>query len=152
MPKRPLPGDPAPDFELEGTDGPFRLGDLRGERVILLFYPADNSTVCTRQFCSYRDQVERFGQLGARAVGISAQDLDSHRRFIAQHGLTLPLLSDPEHSVAKAYSAHSAIIGTKRATFIVDEEGTVRYRHDNLLSLGYDSAAELGRALEALSR
>src|SRR5919199_6304171 len=115
MPKRPQPGDPAPDFELEGTDGPFRLSDHRGQRVVLLFYPGDNTPVCTRQLCSYRDHAEEVDDLDAVIVGISSQDLDSHAAFVAQHGLNVPLLADTDGSVAKLYDAHAPVIGTRRA-------------------------------------
>src|SRR5277367_18335 len=97
MAKSPRVGEPAPDFELEGTDGPFRLSEHRGERVVLLFYPGDETLVCTRQFCSYRDDNTRLQALDATIVGISAQDVESHESFIAAHGLTIPLLADVDH-------------------------------------------------------
>ena len=81
MAKHPAVGDEAPDFELEGTDGTFRLSEHRGERVLLLFYPGDETTVCTKQFCSYRDNAEAFGALGVTAVGISGKDVESKRSF-----------------------------------------------------------------------
>src|ERR1700741_2706754 len=112
MAKEPRVGEQAPDFELPGTSGPFKLSDHRGERVVLLFYPGDNTAVCTKQFCSYRDRAEDFGALGATVVGISSQDLASHEGFIAKHHLTVPLLADVDGQVARAYSAHSARLGT----------------------------------------
>ena len=87
MAKEPRVGEQAPDFELSGTDGPFKLSDHRGERVVLLFYPGDNTAVCTKQFCSYRDRAEDFSALNATVVGISSQDLASHEGFIAKHSL-----------------------------------------------------------------
>jgi AhpC/TSA family len=93
MAKTPQVGEQAPDFELDGTDGPFKLSDHRGERVVLLFYPGDNTMVCTKQFCSYRDRAQEFTALNATVVGISAQDLDSHRGFVDKHGLTVPSAS-----------------------------------------------------------
>ncbi len=87
MAKTPQVGEPAPDFELEGTGGPFKLSEHRGERVVLLFYPGDNTMVCTKQFCSYRDRADDFAALDATVVGISSQDLDSHRGFTDKHGL-----------------------------------------------------------------
>jgi thioredoxin-dependent peroxiredoxin len=149
MAKAPAVGDPAPDFELQGTDGAFRLSDHRGERVVLLFYPGDNTMVCTKQFCSYRDRAEDFAALDATVVGISSQDLDSHRGFIDKHRLTVPLLADVDHAVARAYSAHSAL-GTKRAVIVVDEDGVVRHRHDHMLGLDYQSVDDLKGALGAL--
>ena len=143
----PREGDPAPDFELPGTEGPFRLADHRGRRVLLLFYPGDNTPVCTRQFCSYRDHAEDVSGLGAVIVGISAQDLDSHAGFVAKHGLNIPLLADEDGSVAKAYGAWRSVVGTRRAVFAIDEEGVIRHRHMHALGLDYQDVDELKQAL-----
>jgi peroxiredoxin Q/BCP len=148
--KKPQAGDPAPDFELDGTDGSFRLSDHRGERVVLLFYPGDNTAVCTKQFCSYRDNAEAFGALDATVVGISAQGVASHRDFSDKHGLTVPLLADESGRVAKSYGAHAPVAGTKRAVIIVDEEGIVRHRHDHLFGLGFQTVGDLREALDSL--
>jgi peroxiredoxin Q/BCP len=118
--------------------------------VVLLFYPADESMVCTKQFCSYRDRADDFAALEATVVGISAQDLASHEQFTAKHGLNVPLLADVDKSVAKSYSAYSSPLGTKRAVIIIDEDGIVRHRHDHMLGLDYQSVDELKSALEAL--
>ena len=112
MAKRAQVGDPAPDFELPGTDGTFRLSDHLGERVVLLFYPGDFTPVCTRQFCSYSERAEDVDGLGATLVGISSQGLDSHEQFVAKHGLNIPLLADEDCSVAKAYGVHARVVGT----------------------------------------
>lgn len=149
MAKSPQVGDPAPDFELPGTGGSFKLSDHRGERVVLLFYPGDNTPVCTRQFCSYRDRAADFSALHATVVGISAQDVDSHEAFTAKHGLGVPLLADVDRAVAKTYSATNRM-GTKRAVIVIDEQGIVRHRHDHLLGLDYQSVDDLKQALEAL--
>lgn len=151
MSRKPQVGDEAPDFELEGTDGPFRLSDHRGERVVLLFYPGDDTPVCTRQFCSYRDQPEAFSDLAATVVGISAQDLESHSTFIAKHGLNVPLLADLDNSTAKAYGAYAPVVGTRRAVVIVDEQGVVRHRHDHTLGLDFQTVDDLREALEEIS-
>jgi peroxiredoxin Q/BCP len=148
----PRVGDPAPDFELEGTDGPFRLSGHRGERVVLLFYPGDNTAVCTRQFCSYRDEAEGFDALEATVVGISTQSVESHRDWTAKHGLTVPLLADPRGKVAKAYGAHRALGGATRAVVIVDEQGTVGHRHDHMLGLDYQTVDDLREALDSMPR
>jgi thioredoxin-dependent peroxiredoxin len=149
MPKTPVVGEVAPDFELPGTDGPFKLLDHRGERVVLLFYPGDNTTVCTKQFCSYRDRPDEFGALNATVVGISAQDVDSHEGFTQKFSLNVPLLADVDKSVAKAYSATNRL-GTKRAVIVIDEQGIVRHRHDHLLGLDYQSVDDLKAALAAI--
>lgn len=151
MPKHPSVGEQAPDFELAGTDGVFRLSDHRGERVVLLFYPGDGTPVCTRQFCSYRDRAEDLDALDAVVVGISSQSLDSHAQFTAKHGLTVPLLADVGSRVAKQYGAHGAPLRTKRAVIVIDEEGVVRYRHDHLFGLDYQSVDELQAALASLA-
>ena len=111
MAKKPQVGDPAPDFELEGTNGSFKLSDHRGERVVLLFYPGDNTAVCTKQFCSYRDNAEAFGALDATVIGISGQSLASHRDFSEKHGLTVPLLADEGGDVAMSYGARAPVVG-----------------------------------------
>src|SRR5689334_24309110 len=109
----PAIGDPAPDFTLEGSAGPFSLSAHRGERVVLLFYPGDETTVCTKQFCSYRDRAEDFASLDATVVGISSQDLASHEGFTAKHSLNVPLLADVDAKVARAYGAYSQVLKTK---------------------------------------
>ena len=150
MAKTPQVGEQAPDFTLEGTDGTFRLSDHRGERVVLLFYPGDNTMVCTKQFCSYRDRAQDFASLNATVVGISSQDLASHEGFTSKHSLNVPLLADVDKTVAKAYSAFSSRLGTKRAVIMIDEQGIVRHRHDHLLGLDYQSVDDLKATLDAL--
>jgi peroxiredoxin Q/BCP len=148
----PQVGDPAPEFALDGTAGTFRLSEHRGDRVVLLFYPGDNTAVCTRQFCSYRDEAEGFDALEATVVGISSQSVESHRDWTAKHGLTVPLLADPQGKVAKAYGAHRTLRGTTRAVVIVDEDGLVGYRHDHLLGLDFQTVDELRDALASMPR
>ena len=143
----PREGDQAPDFELEGTEGPFRLSEQRGKRVLLLFYPGDNTPTCTRQFCSYRDHAEDVSGLGAVIVGISAQSVDTHAGFVAKHGLNIPLLADEKGNVAKAYGAWRPIAGTRRAVFAIDEQGVIRHRHMHTLGLDYQDVEELQEAL-----
>lgn len=151
MGKTPAVGDLAPDFELEGTAGPFKLSDQRGKRVVLLFYPGDNTPVCTSQFCSYRDRPEELAGLDATVVGISSQSVESHRAFAGRHGLNVPLLADPGGKVAKAYSAFARRLGlTRRAVVVIDEQGVVRHRHDHLLGLAYRSVDDLRETLAGL--
>jgi len=150
MAKTPQVGEAAPDFELPGTEGPFRLSEHRGERVVLLFYPGDNTMVCTKQFCSYRDRAEDFAALHATVVGISSQDLGSHEAFTAKHSLNVPLLADVDKQVARSYDAFSSRLGVKRAVIVIDEEGVVRHRHDHLLGLDYQSVDELKSVLDGL--
>lgn len=145
------PGDPAPDFTLEGTDGTFTLSDHRGERVVLLFYPGDETLVCTKQMCSYRDRAADVSGLDATLVGISGKDAASKEAFKANHGLTVPLLADPDKAVAKAYGLVQRPLGVvKRATVIVDEEGRVAHWHENVLGLTFDSVDDIAEALAGL--
>jgi peroxiredoxin Q/BCP len=147
MAKGPQVGDVAPDFTLEGTDGPFRLADHRGGRVVLLFYPGDETPVCTKQFCSYRDRADDMSALDATVVGISPQDLDSHEAFAAHHGLTVPLLADADKDVARAYGVLRPVLGTQRAAFVIDADGRVAWRKVHALGLDYVRVDELRDAL-----
>jgi peroxiredoxin Q/BCP len=146
-------GDPAPDFSLEGPDGTFTLSEHRGERVVVLFYPGDDTTVCTKQFCSYRDAGDRIAELDATLVGISTQDVASKIAFKAKHGLTTCLVADPDGATATAYGVYAKRLRmAKRTAFIVDEDGRVAYRHANFASLTYDDADDLRAALARLPR
>jgi peroxiredoxin Q/BCP len=149
MAKKPQVGEEAPDFELPGTEGTFRLSGHKGERVVLLFYPGDDTPVCTKQFCSYRDRPDDFASLNATIVGISAQGLDSHQEFTAKHSLNVPLLADVDKAVAMKYDAAGAL-GVKRAVIVIDEQGIVRHRHDHRLGLDYQSVDELKEVLDKL--
>jgi thioredoxin-dependent peroxiredoxin len=142
-------GERAPDFALAGTGGrTFRLGDYRGRWLVLAFYPGDFTPVCTRQFCSYRDAADRLDELDAEVVGVSPQSLDSHERFRAKYGLTVPLLADCERSVIRAYGVLGPGGLVRRSIFIVDPDGIVRYRQVALLGLHYQDVEELKQSLQ----
>lgn len=143
-------GNLAPDFELDGTDGRFKLSDQRGRRVVLLFYPGDFTPVCTKQFCSYAERADEIAELDAVVVGISAQPVERHEEFKAMHAIPVPLLADTDRSVAKAYGLSQPLFGTKRAAVIVDEEGRIAHRHVHMLGLDYQTVDELREALDAL--
>jgi peroxiredoxin Q/BCP len=143
-------GDPAPDFELDGTEGRFRLSEHRGERVVLLFYPGDFTPVCTKQFCSYAERAEDMSSLDATVVGISAQDVDSHSKFVTDNGIPVPLLADTDKTVAKQYGASVPVVGTRRAVVIVDERGKVAYKHVHTLGLDFQTVDDIKEALDAL--
>jgi peroxiredoxin Q/BCP len=143
-------GDPAPLFELPGTGGKtYSLADYRGRKVILAFYPGDFTAVCTKQFCSYRDQSEKLDGLGAEVVGISPQSVDSHERFSEEKRLNVPLLADEDKEVARAYGVLAGPM-VRRAIFVVDEEGIVRHRKVTLAGLTYESVDDLERAVAAI--
>lgn len=142
-------GDKAPDFDLEGTEGRrYRRADCRGHWLVLAFYPGDFTAVCTRQFCSYRDAGDRLDDLDATVWGISPQSVESHERFRRKYGLTVPLLSDPDRAVIRAYGVLGPGGLVRRSIFMVDPGGRVRYRHAALLGLHYRDVDELRSALE----
>ena len=146
----PKVGDDAPDFELDGTNGRFKLSDHRGVKVVLLFYPGDFTPVCTKQFCSYAERPEDFAALDATVVGISAQSVERHNEFQSAHSIPVPLLADVDRKVAKAYGLSQPILGTRRAVVIVGEDGRIAYRHAHLLGVDYQTVDELSEALAAL--
>jgi thioredoxin-dependent peroxiredoxin len=143
-------GQRAHDFELEGTDGPFRLSDHLGERVVLLFYPGDNTPVCTKQFCSYAERADDMRDLPATVIGISSQGIESHREFQAKNSIPVPLLADVDKSVAKAYGACAPVVGTRRAVIVVDEAGTIRHHHVHRLGLDFQTVDQIRAVLEDL--
>jgi peroxiredoxin Q/BCP len=143
-------GDAAPDFELPGTGArTYRLADYRGRKLVLAFYPGDFTAVCTRQFCSYRDQGERLDGIGAEVLGISPQSVDSHERFVAEKSLNVPLLADEDREVARAYGVLAGPL-VRRAIFVVDEQGVVRHRKVSLTGLSFDSVEDLERAVASI--
>jgi peroxiredoxin Q/BCP len=123
-------GNRAPDFSLTDQKGdPWKLSDYRGRVVVLLFYPGDETPVCTKQMCSLRDRWEDYHATGAEVVGISANSDESHQSFTANHRLPLTLLSDPDHAVARLYSAMSLIPGKMgRAVIVIGPDGRVSYK------------------------
>ena len=145
-------GDQAPFFELEGTGSEtYRLSDFGDTGVILAFYPGDFTPVCTKQFCSYRDGGDRLEGLGVPMMGISPQSVESHERFADRHGLTVPLLSDPGKKIARAYGVVGPAGFIRRAVFLVDNEGVIRYRHVAPFGLRYQDVGDLERAVSTLA-
>ena len=120
---------PAPDFALrDGNDKEWRLSDQRGKVVVLLFYPGDETPVCTKQMCSVRDRWEDYMATSAEVVGISSDSVESHRKFSEHHNLPLRLLSDADTKVADLYGARSFIPGrVARSVFVIDGKGVLRY-------------------------
>jgi peroxiredoxin len=140
----------APDFTLQSDNGDsFRLSEHAGEKILLVFYPGDNTPVCTAQLCEYRDGIEEFSGLGVTVVGISSDDLESHREFRRKHDLPFILLSDTDLSVAKLYDS-KGVMGMKRSVFLVDEQGVIRYAHIETLALFRRRSEELIEAISAL--
>ncbi|MBC7931386.1 MAG: peroxiredoxin, partial [Rubrivivax sp.] len=129
-------GDPATDFTLkDGAGRDWHLSDHFGRTVVLLFYPGDETPVCTRQLCSVRDNWESYRETGAEVVGISTDTVESHRSFAENHHLPLTLLSDPRGEVSRTFGARSWLPGrSARAVVVIDARGIVRYRKVQSLS------------------
>ncbi len=128
-------GKQAPDFTLEDHNGePFKLSDQAGRSLLLVFYPGDNTPVCTRQLCEYRDGIEQFSDLGVEVIGISRDDPASHRKFRERHRLPFVLLSDPDLKVAEQYGCRG-VLGMKRGVFLLDASQQVRYAHVEAVSV-----------------
>lgn len=146
-------GDPgegaeAPGFTLEGTGGrTYRLSDYRGQPVVLVFYPGDETPVCTAQLRSYSSDIGRLDELGAVVLAISPQDVDSHERFAANRGLSMALLSDPDKAVGRAYGVLGPVGFYRRSVFVVDAGGIVRYAHRALAGLSFRPVSELVAAV-----
>jgi peroxiredoxin Q/BCP len=159
-------GDAAPDFELPGTGGKtYRLADYRGRKLVLAFYPGDATTVCTKQFCSYRDNADQLDRLDAEVLGISPQSVDSHEHWVQEQELNVPLLADEDLAVSKRYGT-TAWLGplarfteledvpggryVMRSIFVIDEEGVVRHRHTSRTGNSFQSVEDIERAVAAL--
>jgi thioredoxin-dependent peroxiredoxin len=144
-------GDAAPDFKLPGTGGEtYSLADFRGRPVVIVFYPGDDTPVCTKQLTSYTGDIAQFDDVGAQVLAISAQSVDSHERFADKHGFKFPLLSDPDKQVAQAYGTLGPLGFPRRSVFVVDGEGTIRYAHRAIAGLTYRSTEELVRVIRDL--
>ena len=145
-------GDAAPDFTLPATGGAeVSLSSLRGQPVVLVFYPGDNTPVCTLQLTSYNDDLGQFEGVGAQILGISPQDVASHEAFAAKHGFSFPLLADTDKAVGAAYGVLGPLGFYRRSVFVVDRAGTIRYAHRAVAGLTYRSTDELIAAVSAAS-
>jgi peroxiredoxin Q/BCP len=129
-------GGKAPAFRLQDGDGNVVSfpRDVAGARAVLYFYPKDDTPGCTKEACSFRDQIAPLRRLGIRVLGVSADGAESHRRFAAKHKLPFPLLSDPGHVVATEYGAFGEktlygkkVVGVIRSTFLLDAQGRIEH-------------------------
>ena len=151
MARPPAEGQPAPDFTLPSTAGEITLSQRCKDRsVLLVFYPGDDTPVCTKQLCDYRDHLGVFEDLGVDVLGINPQSLDSHRKFVEKHGLTFPLLADVDKSVCRSYGALNLMGMAKRALVLVGPDQRVRYSRVDL-PIFHRSASELEEVIEGLA-
>jgi peroxiredoxin Q/BCP len=131
MPKE---GTVAPNFVAKDANGEtVRLKDLRGQKVVLYFYPKDDTPGCTKEACSFRDAFADFKKRDIRVLGVSVDSEASHKKFTAKYKLPFTLLADPDHSIADTYGVYGekkfmgrTYMGVKRMTFLIDEKGKVK--------------------------
>jgi thioredoxin-dependent peroxiredoxin len=150
-------GDAAPGFELAGTDGTeagtrnYSLSEMAGKPVVLVFYPGDNTPVCTRQLNTYTSEFDQFTDLDAQVLALSPQDVASHTAFAeAQGGFAFPLLADTEKAVADDYGVVGPIGFYRRSVFVIDAEGIIRYAHRAVAGLTFRPTTEIVEALRSL--
>lgn len=131
----PEPGERAPDFEGVTQSGDtIRLSDFRGRKVALYFYPKDDTPGCTKQACNLRDEYEHLGDREIAVVGVSGDDVESHREFASKYNLPFPLVADPDRQILETYGVWGernlygrTFLGTSRTTFLIDEDGIVQH-------------------------
>lgn len=146
-------GDIAPDFSLKDARGDeWNLSEQRGKTVVLLFYPGDDTPVCTKQLCSVRDNWEQYEATGAEVVGISTDSVASHKAFAGKYNLTLRLLADEKGEVNKLYDAKSWLPGrSARAVVVIDKTGRVAYHKVQPVSLFRPKDDEILEAIRQAS-
>src|SRR6476619_6963575 len=147
-------GDTVPDFTLQdGSGSDWILSDYRGIVVVLMFYPGDDTPVCTKEMCSVRDHWSDYQASGAEVVGISTDSVESHDRFSAKYDLPLRLLSDSEGKIRDLYGANSLIPGrTGRAEFVIDPAGKIAYQKLRPIGLFRPSDTDVLAAIKAASK
>lgn len=143
-------GDMAPDFTLPSTEGEVTLSAQRGKPVLLVFYPGDDTPVCTVQLNEYNDSLDQFDGLGATVWAISPQSVESHRRFSeAQGGFGFPMLADESKTVFQAYGCLGPLGFPRRSVFVVGPDGRVTYAHRTVAGLSYRPVDELAAAVRS---
>lgn len=144
-------GDKAPDFTLPSTRGPVTLSKTLGTgAVLLVFYPGDDTAVCTKQLCNYRDNLDVFGDLGVQVIAINPQSEESHRRFADKHSLPFPVVADADKAVCKRYGALNLLGMAKRALVLVGRDGRIKWRRTDF-PIFHQSAADVKAALAGVA-
>lgn len=165
MAKIPDTGQVPPDFTLPGVAltggdaargeyarGEYTLSQQRGAPVVLAFYPGDNTSVCTKQLCSYTSGLESFTGFGATVWAISPQGLDSHEQFARKYGLAFPLLADERLTVSRSYGITLGGAGLRRSVFVIDADGVLRWKHVTLVGLTFPAAQTIAAQLADLRK
>jgi len=143
-------GDSAPDFTLQSTQGPFTLSKaLAKGAVLLVFYPGDDTPVCTKQLCNYRDNLDTFRDLGVQVVAINPQSEESHRKFADKHMLPLPVVADAGKTVCRQYGALNFLGMAKRALVLVGRDGKIKWRRTDF-PIFHQTAADVRAAVSSL--
>jgi thioredoxin-dependent peroxiredoxin len=152
----PKVGERAPDFSLPASDGnSYSLSQFKGKNhVVLVFYPGDDTPTCTKQLCDYRDGWGMFRKENAVVLGVSTNDMASHKSFVDKHNFQFPLLEDKDLKTCKEYDV--MMLGgllrmTNRAVFIIDKEGVIRYKHVETLPFFKRSKEELLEELKKIN-
>lgn len=151
-------GTSAPAFTLDGINGDgtgprtFSLEEFRGSPVVLVFYPADNSPVCTAQLRSYTDDMASFASVGAQVLALSPQSVEAHADFASRNGgFGFPLLSDAEKVVGRAFEILGPIGFYRRSVFVIDGEGTIRWARRAAAGLTFRPVSEIIEAVEEIA-
>ena len=151
-------GDIAPDFKLAGSDDTdagrriYTLSEYRGKPVVLVFYPGDNTPVCTRQLNAYTEDIGAFEDVGAQVLAISPQSVASHEGFSCkQGGFGFPLLADEDKSVGADYGILGPVGFYRRSAFVIDRDGVIRYAHRAIAGLTFRPTKELVDAMRKAS-
>ena len=143
-------GTKAPPFTLPDASGQMvSLGDFIGKKVLIIFYPGDDTPVCTAQLCDYRNNVSEFSKRGIAVLGISADSPESHQRFAEKNNLPFTLLSDSDKKTAKAYDALGFLGMSQRAYTLVDEAGMVLLAYSDFLPIIYQPMKDLLAKIDA---
>jgi peroxiredoxin Q/BCP len=143
-------GDAAPDFTLPSTQGDVTLSKrLASGAVLLVFYPGDDTPVCTKQLCDYRDNLAMFSELGVQVIALNPQSVASHEKFAKKHALPFPVAADEGGQVTKLYGASGLFGMTKRALVLVGKDGRVKWRKTDF-PIFFESAAEIRHAIAKL--
>jgi thioredoxin-dependent peroxiredoxin len=145
-----LLNDNAPDFTLPNSEGiAVNLKDFSGKKLLIVFYPGDETMICTKQLCSYSSGFEEFQKLGIAIVGINMDSVESHKKFKEKYKLAFPLLSDPDGIVCEKYNA-KGLIGVKRSTYLLDENQKVIFENE-VLPLFYKDKDDILDAIKKLA-